>query len=156
MNLNGLTKVGGGGVPGKGLVAATKRTTPVYQDSDLRDNIGILVGGAYKGLHDETSQLAFQRIKDLVGAKKAQDLVSHIIIQNNRPEFQAMKPAERVQKFYDINSSVPDTNEILQKMRGMGTGVLPAYQQSTYLPAQRQQGISGEGIIGKIADYTKR
>lgn len=156
MNLNGLTKTGGGET-GKGLVAATKRTKgPVADDVDVRDQIGILVGGGYNGLHDETSQMAFQRIRDLVGAKKAQDLVSHIIIQNQRSDFKTMPPAERLQRFYDINSANPDTNSILTKMRGLGTGVLPGYTGSSYLQAQRQQGMSGEGIVGKIADYTKK
>lgn len=154
MNLNGLTKISG--EPGKGLVAATKRTTPIYKDSDVRDSIGVLVGGGYSGLNDSASQMHYQRIVDLLGAKKAQDLVSHIIIQNHRPDFQKMAPAERLGRFYDINSSNPGTNEILQKMKGMGTGVIPAYTGTAALESQRQQGMSGEGIIGKIAGYTKK
>lgn len=155
MKLNGLTKSGGDS--GKGLVAATKRTRgPVADDVDVRDQIGILVGGGYKGLHDEPSQMAFQRLSDLLGQKKAQDLTSHIIIQNSRPDFQTMKPEQRLGRFYDINSSNPGTNEVLQKMKGLGTGVIPGYTGSSYLQAQRQQGISGEGIVGKIADYTKK
>lgn len=152
--LNPLSVASSGG---SGGLTGSKRTKgPISDDGDVRDQIGILVGGNYKALYDETSQLAFQRIATILGPKKAQGLVSHIIIQNQRPDFQKMQPAERVQRFYDIPSSVPANNDILQRMKGISTGVLPGYQQSTYLPAQRQQGISGEGIIGKIADYTKK
>lgn len=142
--------------PSTGLIASKRTRGPIVDDADVRDQISILVGGGYKGLHDETSQMAFQRLSDLLGQKKAQDLTSHIIIQNSRPDFQTMKPEQRLGRFYDINSSNPGTNEVLQKMKGLGTGVIPGYTGSSYLQAQRQQGISGEGIIGKIADYTKK
>jgi hypothetical protein len=139
-----------------GLVASKKVKGPIDNDVDTRDQIGILVGGGYKGLSDETSQMAFQRLRDLVGVKKAQDLVSHIVIQNSRPDFQKMAPAERVSRFYDVNSSNPDTHSLVQKMKSIGTGVLPGYQQSAYLPAQKQQGYKEPSIIGSIASYTQK
>lgn len=144
------------GNPGSGLVASKRPRGPINDDVDVRDYISMLVGGGYRGLTDDQSQMAYQRLSEIVGQKKAQDLVSHIIIQNTRPEFQKMQPAERVQRFYDTSSSVPATNEILQKMKGLSTGVIPGYQQSSLLQSQRQQGTAGESIIGKIADYTTK
>lgn len=127
-----------GGDPVKGLVVGGKSSD---RSGDIRDSIGTLVGGGYTSLNDEAAKANFNNLVHILGQKKAQDLASHIFRQNQRPDFQTLKPVDRVSRFYDIQSSHIPTNEILQTVKSIGTGPRAGYMDSISIDNQKQQGI---------------
>jgi hypothetical protein len=129
----------GGGVLDKG-VKRMKPSGSADQTADLRDSVSALVGGGYKSLTDDDSKANFSRIASLIGIKNAQNLFLHISQQNQRPGWNAMKPAERVSKFYDIPSSDPSTNGVLQNIKSFGSGPMAGYTDSVNYLNQIQQG----------------
>jgi len=127
-----------GGDPVKGL--AGKGGNSLNNAGDIRDNIGVLVGGGYTNLSDDTARANFNGLVRTLGLKKAQDLTTHILRQNQRPEFQSLKPVDRISRFYDIQSPHVPTNEILQNIKSLGTGPRAGYTDSISLDSQQQQG----------------
>jgi hypothetical protein len=131
------------------LMVAAKPKTPLDSTADLRDAVASLVGGGYTGLNDDASKGNFARIAGIVGLKKAQDLAIHIFQQNNRPELKALKPIDRVSKFYEIPSSNIPTNETLQQLKSFGSGVRSGYTDSINSVNQAQQGNPLAAAIAK-------
>lgn len=130
-----------GGEPGKGLlVSGSKPSGKADTDADLRDSVAMLVGGGYTNLGDDQSRAHFNQMASTLGTKKAQDLLLHIFLQNQRPGFAQMKPAERLQRFYDIPSSNAPTQETLDKLKAFGSGPQAGYSDSINLTNQTQQG----------------
>ena len=143
---------GGGGDNG---VIYRRRLGGGMPEIDLRDSIAMLVAGGYKGLSDERSKAQFNRIANIVGPAAAQNIFIHIAKQNSRPEFQAMKPVDRVTNFYDIRSNHLPTDEIIQKVKALGTGPEAAYQQSSDLDNQRQQGFANAALLARVQGVKK-
>lgn len=139
----------------------TKVRTPADNDADLRDSVSLLVGGGFTDLKDENARANFLRIRTILNDdQKAQNLLTHIFLQNQRPGWQQMKPEQRVSSFYDINSSDKGTSELLQKIKSFGTGPVSGYTDSVNEVNQQQQGqglnpalAKGGGSVDELKKY---
>lgn len=132
------------------MVQKEKPSGTFDQTADLRDDIGLLVGGGYTSFSDENARATFARIASVLGKQKASDLSLHIFLQNQRPGAQQMKPVERVSKFYDISSSNAAVKETLEKVKAFGTGPIAGYTDSIDFINQQQQGTANNPNLAII------
>jgi len=131
-----------------------KKNNSADDTADLRDSISILVGRGYTGLTDDDSKANFKRISNIIGQGAARDLLSHILIQNQRPELQGATPDARLTHFYDINSSNAPVQDILQKVKSFGSGTAAGFHDSVNKVAQQIQG--NDPNSGAVMDIKKQ
>jgi hypothetical protein len=120
------------GIPAGGTNVATAKT-PLDETANLRDSIGALVGSGYTGLNANTPpeiRAHVTHILNAMPAKDAQNLLTHISIQNQTPGVAALNPTQRLQRFYDIRSSQPGTDALIQKVKAFGTGPIAAFSET--------------------------
>lgn len=127
--------IGGGpvtGIPAGGKNVATDKT-PLDQTAALRDSIGALVGSGYTSSNPNTPpeiRAYVTHILNSMPAKDAQNLLTHISIQNQTPGVAALNPTQRLQRFYDIRSSQPTTDALIQKVKAFGSGPISAFSET--------------------------
>lgn len=125
--------MGGGpktGIPDNAKTVATDKSK-LDDMLDLRDSISALVGSGYTPKATDPTVLAHRtRILNMMPAQEAQNLLTHIAIQNQQPGVQTLSPTQRLQRFYDIQSSIPATNMLLQKVKSLGTGPISAFSET--------------------------
>ena len=137
--LNGHTGYDIGGedpkLPGKAI--GTDKTK-LDETADLRDSISALVASGYTSLKPKGSAATSNdvkahvtRILNTLPTKEAQNLLTHIAIYNQNPDITNLNPTQKLQQFYDINSSNPQTNELLRKVKSFGSGPTSGFQEST-------------------------
>lgn len=122
------------------LVQKDRPGSTTDQTADLRDSVSLLVGGGYTSLSDPDARANYSRMVSIMGKERAQNMLTHIVLQNSRTGWDKMKPEERVGKFYDINSSHGPTDETIQQIKSFGSGPLAGYTDSINLINQHQQG----------------
>lgn len=128
------------GIPA-GAVAIAPGKTRLDTTADIRDSIAALVGSGLtkRGVNKEIDSHA-ARILALLPRNEAQKLLTHIQVFNSNA---SGNPTQRLQRFYDINSSNPDTQALLQKVKAFGTGPITGLRESTDVANQQlAQGLS--------------
>ncbi len=128
------------GIPaGAAQIAPGK--TPLDTTADLRDSINALVGSGLtkRGVNKDVDAEA-ARIMTLLGREQGQKLLTHIALFNGTA---SGNPTQRLTRFYDINSSHPGTQELLQKVKSFATGPITGFRESTNVANQQlAQGLS--------------
>lgn len=119
-----------------------KGRTPLDDTADIRDIVSAFVGRGYTNLADDDIKGGYARMTHLLGAPKAQKLMTQIFLHNQRPENQKLPVEDRISRFYDAGSGDPETNQIISKSRQFGYGVLPGFRTSSYAINQGLQGQS--------------
>lgn len=121
---------GGGG--GKTTAAAQATTAkgrvPADDTADVRDILGALVGKGVTNLSDDTSRAHYSRLINLLGAQKANKLMTQVFSHNTRSGNVPME--KRIQSFYDIGSNDPEVSDVIKNVKSFGYGVLPGFRES--------------------------
>lgn len=100
---------------------------------DVRDIIASFINRGDKNLKNEEARKGFAYLSANLGSDQAHKLMNHLIIFNQRPD-QQQKPFEsRLQSLYDIGSGDKDTDALLKKIAGMGTGPVAGAKNSANL-----------------------
>lgn len=136
------------GVPPAATTIATPKTT-LDQTAALRDSIGALVGSGYTGTTANTSPEIRAHVTNILNSmpvKDAQNLLTHITIQNQAPGVTVLNPTQRLQRFYDIRSSVPQTDALIQKVKAFGSGPISAFSET---PDVTNQQLAAAPVIVK-------
>lgn len=131
------------GVPGlpPGAAQIAPGKTPLDTTADLRDSINALVGSGLtkRGVNRDIDAEA-ARIMTILGRDAGQKLLTHIQVYNAQA---SGNPTQRLTRFYDVNSSHPGTQELLQKVKSFGTGPITGFKESTNVANQQlAQGLS--------------
>lgn len=99
--------------------------------ANLRDSVSALVAAGYTGKTSDPELAAHRdRIIRSLPQGQAQNLLTHISVQNSTPGFSIMSPEQRIGRFYDINSSVPATDDLLRRIKSFGTGPMSSFKDS--------------------------
>lgn len=114
--------------------------TPLDSTADIRDIISGMAGGGYTRLSDPNAVANYSRLKGILGDARANKLMTHILIQNQRPGVANMPVEARVKSFYDLPVSDEEIAPIIGKAKTFGYGVLPGFRQSS---SQLNQELSG-------------
>lgn len=114
--------------------------TPLDTTADIRDIISGMAGGGYTSLSDSAAAANYSRLRTLLGDAKANKLMTHIFIQNQRPGAANMPVEARVKSFYDLPVGDEEIAPIIGKAKNFGYGVLPGFRQSS---SQLNQELSG-------------
>lgn len=104
-------------------------TIPVKGDFDIRDHLAALVG---KGntLNPDDKAAIYGSLTAALGQDKAQKVMSHAYLFNNRPDVVKLPLEDKIRAFYTIGSNDPDVNAVISKSKTLGYGPIPGFRQS--------------------------
>lgn len=96
---------------------------------DVRDRLAELVG---KGnvLLPEDKVAIYGNLVATLGQDKAQKVMNHAFLFNQRPDVQKLPLEEKLKAFYTIGSNDPDVSQLIAKSKALGYGVLPGLRGS--------------------------
>lgn len=126
IKLTGVGRTAGGGTSG-----VVNRNTPSDSDADVRDSVAGLVGGGYKSVSDDVARGHMGRLITELGEDKARKLMTHIFIQNQRPEMQNIPVEAKLTKFYSTGASDPDIAGVIARTKALGSGPVSGFWDSS-------------------------
>lgn len=106
-----------------------KINNPRDNSLDIRDRLAELVGKGNALTESEKSSI-YGSLIQLIGQDKAQKVMNHAYLFNNRPDIQKLPIEEKLRTFYDIGSNDSDVNQIMSKTKAVGYGVIPGFRDS--------------------------
>lgn len=115
---------------GKGIANLGRQRTVVDDTADIRDSLTALVGKGYTGVSDDDAKGHFARLAGILGKDAAQKLMSHVFIYNQTPTAKGVGLQEKINQFYGIGSRDSGINDILQKIKQFGSGVISGMNDS--------------------------
>jgi hypothetical protein len=127
--------------------------TPIDTNLDIRDALSHAIAGGYTSLSDEDIKANFSHISGLVGSEKANKLFLQAFLFNQRSDVSNKKGEDRVQQFYDIGSSDPETKKTLLAIQNLGSGVREGYRNSVNEGVRLMSGTDKRDV-SKYGDAT--
>lgn len=106
-----------------------KAKDPVAANLDVRDRLAELIAKGAALTPDQKGGI-YSQLSQILGQDKAQKLMTHAYLFNTHPETQKMPIEDRLTAFYNIGSNDPDVNQILNKTKALGYGVVPGFRDS--------------------------
>lgn len=136
--------------------ASVHPKTVLDERADIRDILSGVVGNGFTNFSNPDSQHNFAVLSSIVGKQTAQQLMTHAFIFNQRPDVQGKSVDQRVSQFYDMGSSNPDLNNILQASRNLGQGAVPGLYQSNDILNKQATGRDNANLLNTdISQVTK-
>lgn len=130
------------------MVLLPGKTTPEI-GFDLRDRLAELaVKGHMLKPDDKAAMLGY--LTSTLGKDKAQKLMTHAYIFNQRPEVQRLSPEEKIRAYYTIGSNDPDIMDVINKTRNLGYGPLEGFRTSHSQLNQAVQQGTYDNPVGQI------
>jgi hypothetical protein len=99
-------------------------------DADVRDMLSILVGAGKGGLKPDDQAAVISRLQTILGKDKANKLINHAAIFNERTDVKAKTAQQRISQFYDMGSRDPDVNTLINKTKQLAQGPIAGTKQS--------------------------
>lgn len=114
-------------------------TVPMNGDFDIRDRLAELVGKGNALSPDDKSAI-YGSLASAYGNDKAQKIMTHAFIFNQRPDVAKLPLEEKIKAFYTIGSNDPDVNAVIAKSKTLGYGPVPGFRQSSSAINQQLSG----------------
>jgi len=135
--------------------------TPLDTTADIRDSLGVLVGGGYSSLTDDDSKANVKKLQGLLGEQQAQKLISHALLFNQRDDMKGKSPQERLAMFYSMGHPDKKVGGILQKVKAFGSGPQAGLNDSVDSAAQdinnsRPRSLASGGMLGGMSGLPLR
>lgn len=124
-------------------VGGVTPTVPNKGEFDIRDRLAELVGKGNTLSPDDKSAIYGSLVSSL-GKDKAEKIMTHAYIFNNRPDVVKLPLADKLRAFYTIGSNDPDVNAVISKSKTLGYGAVPGFQQSA---SSINQNLSGQSPL---------
>lgn len=152
------TITGGDPVPAStdnNMVLSPGKTTPEL-GFDLRDRLAELaVKGHMLKPDDKAAMLSY--LTSTLGQDKAQKLMTHAYIFNQRPDVQNLSPEEKIRSFYTIGSNDPDIQDVITKTKNLGYGPVQGFHTSvSNLNQEIQKGTYGNATTAVSPEVQKK
>lgn len=99
--------------------------------ADIRDVMSAMVG---KGITDFTNPNVKDYLTYLsskVGIKQAQQMFTHIILFNQRPDVQGKSPEQKINQFYSMGASDSNLDNIIKGAGSLGSGPVSGARDSS-------------------------
>lgn len=103
--------------------------TTIERGLDVRDRLAELIGKG-NAIDADTKSAIFADLQKMIGAEKAMKVMDHAFIFNSRPDVQKLPVEEKIKSFYTIGSRDTDVQDLINKSKGMGYGVIPGFRSS--------------------------
>lgn len=100
---------------------------------DVRDVIAGFVNRGDRNLKNDEARKGFAYLSANMGTDQAHKLINHLIIFNQRSDQQQKPFEQRLQSLYDIGSADKETDGLLKRIGGMGTGPVAGAKNSANL-----------------------
>jgi hypothetical protein len=117
----GDTKGGGGGVDASSDTLHPQGRTPMNDSVHIRDILNHIVAGGYTDFSNEDVRANYNYLKNLIGVSKAEKLFVQAFSFNQKPGNNKKGGEEKIQSFYDIGSSDPETNKQMVAIKNLGS-----------------------------------
>lgn len=88
----------------------------------VRDALTGIVGKGLTDLKDQNVKNNYSYLRFALGNSAAQKLITQAMVFNQRKDITELSPDRRVQAFYGMGSSDPDTHSLIQRLGALGTG----------------------------------
>lgn len=124
-------------------VAGNAPVVPNKGEFDVRDRLAELIGKGNTLSPDDKSAIYGSLVSSL-GKDKAEKIMTHAYIFNNRPDMVKLPLVDKLRAFYTIGSNDPDVNAIISKSKTLGYGAIPGFQQSA---SSINQNLSGQAPL---------
>ena len=118
-------------------------TVPNKGEFDIRDRLAELIGKGNTLTPDDKAAIYGSLVSSL-GKDKAEKVMSHAYIFNNRSDIVKLPLEDKIKAFYTIGSNDPDVNAVIAKSKTLGYGTLPGFRQSA---SSINQGLSGQAPL---------
>lgn len=118
-------------------------TIPNKGDFDIRDRLAELVGKGNALAPDDKAAIYGSLVASL-GKDKAEKVMSHAYLFNNRPDIVKLPSEDKIRAFYTIGSNDPDVNAIISKSKTLEYGPIAGFRQSA---SSINQGLSGQAPL---------
>jgi hypothetical protein len=132
---------------GQGVTYTSRE--PMARKLDIRDMLAELVGkGNAMSANDRTA--IFSYLTSQIGQDKATKVMNHAYLFNQRPDVLKLPVEDKLKSFYTIGSNDPDVNQVIDKSRSLGYGVLPGFRNSSSAINQQLSGMipASAGLLG--------
>lgn len=98
-------------------------------DFDVRDKLAELIGKGNALSGDDRNAIYDTLVKSL-GPQKAQKVMTHTYMFNQRPEVQGLPVEDRLRSFYTIGSNDPEVGGLIAKSKSLGYGPVQGFRSS--------------------------
>jgi len=98
-------------------------------DFDVRDRLAELVGKGNTLAGDDRNAI-YENLVSSLGPQKAQKVMAHAYMFNQRPEVQGLPVEDKLRAFYAVGSNDPDVGGLIAKSKSLGYGALQGFRQS--------------------------
>lgn len=127
---------------------------PNRGEFDVRDRLAELVGKG-NALNPDDKAAIYGSLVSSLGKEKAEKVMTHAYIFNNRPDVVKLPLEDKLKAFYTIGSNDPDVNALISKSKTLGYGALPGFRQSSSAMNQQLSGqvpvAAGSGVTNPEA-----
>jgi hypothetical protein len=120
--------------------------TPIDTNLDIRDALSHAVAGGYTSLSDQDIKANFSHISSLIGPEKTQNLFLQAFLFNQRADVKGKSGEDKIQSFYDIGSSDPETKKTLLAIQNLGAGVREGYRNSVNEGVKLMSGVDKRDV----------
>jgi hypothetical protein len=127
-----------------------KSRTSLDDTADVRDILNSIIGRGITGLQDDNSRSDAMRLRTLLGADKANKLLTSMFIHNQRSASLPME--KRIQTFYDVGSNDKDVADIITNTKSFGYGPLVGFRDSSKQTNQQLSGRIPMNLATSVAD----
>lgn len=98
-------------------------------DFDVRDKLAELIGKGNALSGDDRNAIYDTLVKSL-GPQKAQKVMAHTYMFNQRPEVQGLPVEDKLRSFYTIGSNDSDVGGLIAKSKSLGYGPVQGFRTS--------------------------
>lgn len=125
-------------------------------DFDIRDRLSELVGKG-NALKPDDKVAIYRNLVSSLGEQKAQKVMNHAFIFNQRPDVQALPVEDKLRTFYTMGSNDPDVNGLISRSKSLGYGTVSGFRSSSSdLNQSMQRPMPAASTAGINPDVQKR
>lgn len=128
---------------------------PMASHLDIRDRLAELVGKGNNLNADDKSAIYGSLVASL-GKDKAMKVMNHAYLFNTRPDVQKLPLADKLRAFYTIGSNDPDVNQLIEKSKSLGYGVVPGFNESSSAINQQLTGKTPIVAVSQPTDVQRK
>jgi hypothetical protein len=132
LGLGGDPTTGGGKAPLTSADYQAQGRNSINDTLDIQDALNHIIAGGYTDFSNVDVKSNYKYISSLVGAQRAEKLFLQAFLFNQRPGMNQKGGEDKIQAFYDLGSSDPETKQTLLAITKQGGGVKERFRSSVH------------------------
>jgi len=100
-------------------------------DLDVRDILTAIAGKGWEGISKDDKPALINRLEILVGKQESKKVLNHLLVFSQREDQKNKTPEQRIETFYNVGSSDKYVNDIIERSKSLGYGVMEGNRTSS-------------------------